>query len=557
MKRRQLIKNFRKQFSLYSFFSQFIFLFYMIKFCNLSCEPNLPFLKNGICVESCTIEEVDSDQCTLKNEIIKNQSINNINDLTPPNYIYFNVLTTKNDDLIILISTYPAANERLFYGFTKDGRGYFKENGQETNIYLMKIQSPTDIMRFESESFMVKLKSTSETKEYIMDFGKTPQLLQLYDLENRSALTQEISSVFSDLGTTLQTIGAKLKFTSSNYNYYLIGLVLIKNTFIQRYTLSLIKFNIESVNGRIIVNQNKKELQTCNSTAISCYETSAYYIACFYKNNNNEYTMAVFSSNLEFKNSTKIQNGKKNDEKFYKCTHFYDEVGAFVYYTNDNSPYANIDFKEYNHGNNKIKDYFPKMSFNGYSFYYNYILNDIIKVFDKKIYFASVSLNKKDLYIISIYNYDSDKIITRIYKTFGFNYNKFSFYKIIRLHIYVNYLVFGSNGGKLNQDSGSFLTIFSYPNSIDINNELTELLFNKNEIKIDNITLAIKDLCKMENNIFGYILTGIKKIDFNKTTNEYLSFLDGTEIIKTKTIEIDKSLKLIIQKSNNIFSTFK
>ena len=101
----------------------------------------------------------------------------------------------------------------------------------------------------------------------------------------------------------------------------------------------------------------------------------------------------------------------------------------------------------------------------------------------------------------------------------------------------------------------STLTIFSYPNSTDINNELIEYLFKNNDIKINNITLESKSLCQIENNIFGLILNGIKIIEVNKTS-EYLSFPNGTEIAKDMLLTLSDILKLNINKNENIYNTF-
>ena len=163
------------------------------------------------------------------------------------------------------------------------------------------------------------------------------------------------------------------------------------------------------------------ELSSSNSAAISCYETSSLYIICFYKNQYKQYTIGVFSLSLVLQNTEKVNDGNDNEKIFFKCAHFYGEIGAFVYYSNDNVPSAIMEFKKYD--SNQFTDYYSKISFDEYSFYYNLTLNDIIKVFDKKIYYVAVSLNKLNLFKISIYNYDQDKIMKRIYKTNSFAHN--------------------------------------------------------------------------------------------------------------------------------------
>ena len=545
---------------LYSLLPKLMIFFILIKLYNPKCQPNLPFSKDNVCVESCTKEEVNSGLCILENEIIKNQWINNIIYLSGSGYTYINMVTTKNDDLIIIISAYPGSNERLFYGITQEGRGYFIKNNQERYDYSFTLASSTTILRFESETFMVKLKSSSEINEYIMEYGKYPQLLQVYNLNNKEQIKvciKDFTSVFYDLSVVKQKIGAKLKLelTSTNDNYYIIGLIweYYYNS-IKYQKFSLIKFSISSLNNDINVSPNKNDFSVYDSECLSCYQY--YDIICFYKNENKKYTVGAFSySNLRFLSDDKFQDGNDNEKMFFKCSHFYQEIGAFVYYSNTNPPYAIIEFEKYCSNSQTLSRYYTKLNFEEYLFYYEVILNDIIKVYDKKIFFVAASFNQLELYIISIYNYDQEKIIYKIYKLNSFAYNGYMFYNTIRLQIFNNYLAFSSNGFK-NGESCSSLIIFSYPNSADINNKLEQSLLNNNDIKINNINLEIKNLCKIENNVFGHILIGCKIIEIYKNGNGYLSLEDGTEIQKDMILEMNTTLKLVIPKNGNIYSKF-
>ena len=60
----------------------------------------------------------------------------------------------------------------------------------------------------------------------------------------------------------------------------------------------------------------------------------------------------------------------------------------------------------------------------------------------------------------------------------------------------------------------------------------------------------------IKNNIFAYILIGIKILEIYKTTNDYLALPDGAEIAKNDIIDIDETLKLIIPKTDNIYTEF-
>ena len=161
---------------------------------------------------SCLIEELDSGDCILENEIVKTQWINNIIYLSETNYIYINMVTTKNDDLIIVMSSfsdYPTSNVRVFYGLNNEGRGYFKQNNEESKIFTNTVSGST-ISRNESEIFMVKLESLSETKEYIFEYGKSVQKIQIYDIEDGFIYKQDFSTAFHYLQNIIQIMRAKV-----------------------------------------------------------------------------------------------------------------------------------------------------------------------------------------------------------------------------------------------------------------------------------------------------------------------------------------------------------
>ena len=532
-----------------------VFFVDLIEYCKSSCPKDSPFLKDEVCLSCCTNDEINNKICIIDNEIMKTQFINKINYLSGNGYNYLNMAVTKNQDLLVLISSYPESNDRILFGLTNEGRGYFNEDKKCS----ITINDRTVTGKFESEIFVFKL--LDGTKEYLLSFGKTPQYIEFYDINSKKIINYyPINTFFYQLYDVRQLVGAYFKITTNDKNYYLIGLLSTKYNAQGKGTptLSLIKFSIKSINtfNNAVtreINANI-DVNVYDSRVVSCYELSTFYISCFYKNDKNKYTMGIFSSNLKAETSKELATADKNDLKFFKCAHFFGEIGAFIYYSNNNPPYATIEFKRYS--SNKITDAFSKLSFNNYLFQYNVTNNDIIKIFDKKIFFVAVSLDKLKLYVISIYNYDQQKITERIYEINSFLFNGYYFYNVIRLQIFVNYLAFASNGFSDKEESFTALTIFSYPNSTDINNELTEYLFNNNQIKIDNIKLKLRDICNIENNIFGHILTGIKILEIYKTTNHYLALQNGAEIAKNDIIDIDETLKLIIPKTDHIYTEF-
>ena len=161
-----------------------------------------------------------------------------------------------------------------------------------------------------------------------------------------------------------------------------------------------------------------------------------------------------------------------------------------------------------------------------------------------------------DIYITYICNYDQEKMIQRIYQINSLTTNNYYIDFMIKIHIFNNYLLLGSNGFTNEEKSFSSLIIFSYPNMEDRNIELSDYLLYHNEVNINNITLELNNLCIVENNIFGFLLTDIKILKINKTSIPYFSLFNETEIIEDMIIPIEENLKLVIPKAESIYEQF-
>ena len=538
----------------------FVFI-QIIKYCKFSCGENAPFLKGEECISFCTSEEVKNKTCEINYKKLKTQWISNIIYFSDKNWEYINPMTSHNNDLIVLLSTFPESNERLLYGITSEGRGYFNES----EIHKMEINDPNVTGRFESEAFMVKLLGSTDNKEYILSFGKEKQFMEIYDIENEKIYFKPIINVFHLLYDVHQVSGAFVKITSNSNNNYLIGL--LSNNYTTSSTtsyLNIFTFNITSLSDENITLQyDYKEKQTYNSKMASCYESVQKSIVCFFKYQHlSTVSYSYFGYNPEKRtdgSQTVLIINNKEEEKFFKCVHYTLEIGAFLYYTNDKEPKAVIALGEFK--TTGCASILTRIEFKSYNFSYNDLLNDIVKISDGKIFFAAASKDMKSLYIVSIHNTQANSVLyymKRIYHINGFIYNDYSFNSAIRLSIFNNYLAFCSNGVTSNEKNFSSLIMFSYPNSTDLNQEITHLLLNGNETSINNISIDIKKLCLIENNIFGLDLTGLKIIEvYNNSNNSYLlSSLNNKEISKGQLLLLNDSLNLYIQKKDNIYDKF-
>jgi len=389
-----------------------------------------------------------------------------------------------------------------------------------------------------------------------MSISKDDQNVEIFDFYNAKIDVKKVSSAFGSLNNVFSYVAAHVKLSNDeNLNVYLIGLLATESN-IDYFYLKKVKFD-ESYNAGII--KDTKVEAYSGSKIVSCYEDTFYFIVCFFRNQEKKYIMIVFSQDLDEIASLPFDDGNSNDETFLKCVHFSNEAGAFAYFTNDPQPLLKIQFKQYD---NKITDFYqsvPYLILNNYNLNTFMTLSDIAKVRDKKIYYVGTSNDNKILYIISIFNYHEEKFMTRIYSVNMYNFhNNYNFYKEIGIVLYKSMLAMASSFLYGNdQTPYSSITIFSYPNTTDVTFEISNYLFNNNDIKIYNLSVGINGEFIMENNIFGYTYSGIEFIEdkCSGTDDIYFTTENNEAMVPFYFLEKNKTIKLVIPKSDN-YNTF-
>ena len=193
------------------------------------CNIDQPILKNGNCdLTYCSEEEFSSGACTISNDIIKTQWINNIRLFKDYNRLrYNNLAVNSKGDLVLEISTQESNFQgiRFFYGIKKDGSYLFKdENNQSipTKIIIVK-DGDAQIIRHESVIIFISLKNdNNDDKEYLLSIGSNKDsFVELYDLENGNVSyvnTFDFTShqIFSTISTIME-----LKNGETNLKEYL------------------------------------------------------------------------------------------------------------------------------------------------------------------------------------------------------------------------------------------------------------------------------------------------------------------------------------------------
>ena len=132
-------------------------------FSQCSCERENPIYKNGQCQSIyCTESEFKNNMCSIENDIIKAQWLNNFIVFDEYNYRFTNKVINDEGDFILITSPMNSG-ARLFYVLKKNGAFYFKNNdNQEISTKTIFVNDgDLSISRFFSQVFLIKIKNNS------------------------------------------------------------------------------------------------------------------------------------------------------------------------------------------------------------------------------------------------------------------------------------------------------------------------------------------------------------------------------------------------------------
>ena len=520
----KLLYSFRNILITISLFEIF-FLFQIIKTLEPSCNITHPILKNGKCDSIyCTPNEFNSSECIINNQIIKNQWLTNLIPISDLNFRYIDPALSKNNDLIIQTTKSTGSKERKFFGIKKNGRYYFKDiRGEKYPYFSINVTNGDNnqLYMFENAGSIIQLEN--DDNDYFLSIGihNSSSYTELIDFKNKT-ISRILTSTFYYV-SIISKIGSIFELenglsNNDNKRYYALSF-LTKEGNTYYFMLKYYYFNSNNiVNGYIRVKQKYKTC-TYNKKMSSCFQAHpSNYIFCFFVDSNFKYMLHIYEPTNEMnkKFEKDIDSGEfaeENERLFLKTIHLKGNVGIFIYYKSISYTYPFIKIKEWD-GNNNLNDFksFGLISPNKYIFNPNLLLNDIIKLKNSQYCFSSTSPDKEILYIVILYFYnDYNKLVIRYYTIQLYKlYNKKFLYEL-KLINFQNYLSLtsslcsNSQCSSNNDDHYSYLIIFSYPNSTDIDFDLINYLKNTNET-ISNISINLFNNIKIENNIFGYTL---------------------------------------------------
>ena len=322
-----------------------------------SCEYDTPILQNNVCtVGGCTSSQFNESICKINNSVIQTQWLNNIIPVSSANYIYLDIITTLNGDLLIESSSFPEENKRLFYGLKKNGREFFNDTKTLTKTPYCSIN--TSLSRYEAFIFSIKLNGEEDNKEYLISVPKDDDKnLELYDFYQNIVYEEATQTFFDSQVFTFDSNAIKI---NSKDNYYILGICGRNWDPSENNYFYLIKFLFTSKdlnsNNPII---SKTRTYSSKARIVSCFEIESNYIICFYQNELLHYVIGVYDQDLNNKISLSFVVGSSSIDDYFKAIHFRGNAGAFGYYNkNENENHFYISFKYYKNDTNSILDYF-------------------------------------------------------------------------------------------------------------------------------------------------------------------------------------------------------
>ena len=447
-----------------------------------------------------------SCQISVPNSVIS-QKLDNIICIGESGFAYSNFATFSNGSLIIESSKDSGTVEREFYGITKEGNPYFKDNQ-----YHMSLNADNGDFRKEAENFVIRI-NNEQQDEYLMSVGNKINI-ELYDLNQKKIISKSAVNLFlGNLDIMDSQIQTGFQFNDGTYNYLFYGYMTLDFDFY----LKKLKFTSTDL-SQVSIGNNNVKINPSRGTVASCYITEQNNIVClvmyqillvvnFY---GYVYDINLNEQHKLFFDYQAVATGGTSFPYFLKCIHLKEEIGVFAFYRSEITMSKNpiILFKIYQ--NKKLNDYIPKVTLDKKTFNMGPLYNDLIKVNENKICFISTSENKEEMYLVLLSIYGNSEVAVRYYTINIFSIYTFKFYKNLRANLYNNYISFAFSFCRTSTcDSESHthysgFMIFNYPNGTDYSENLNDIMFSKNE-RIKNLTINLKDQVKIQNNIFGLI----------------------------------------------------
>ena len=539
-------------------------------FVECSCDRENPIYKDEQCQSIyCTETEFKNNVCSIENEIIKIQWLNNFIVFNEYNYRFTNKVINEDGDFILITSTIDSGL-RLFYVLKRNGAFYFKnDDKQEISTKTIEVKDGDSIiLRYYSQVFLIKINnnSTNSNKQYLASISSG--YFELYDLEDENLLISKLP-IYNFAEHIVFTISdSMIELPNNEYLYTFIG---PKDDEFDEFLLYFQKYSFFDTD---IKQENLNEKWTREtierhnfspSAMISSFSLDENRIVVFYSDIN-LIKIEIFNEDLNIIDEKKVDStGLFRISVFCKCIYFIDDIGIFAYYINDQYSYPKmlIEKIELNNFTDLFQFDLNNIIIGEKQFNTEPFLNDLIKINDKRFSLISSSKDKLVLYIIlfDLYN-NQQNIKIRLYKIDIYNLYNYTIFSDISSIMYNNYLTLSMSvcnslkcEDELEDNYFTVLLFFNYFNGSDYNINITSYFENKDNTDNDNddIIIPFQNLFQIDNNIFGYQIQKIKIISIpNEIILYYLGRLTSKSEVKEGNEILSSGIELIITPKNDI-----
>ena len=533
-----------------------IFFSYLQILKSEGCNQSTPILKRGNCeLVYCTESEFNLGNCSVNNTIIKTQWLNNIISVGETNFRFLNFITTSNNITFMETSAHPDSTyERIIFGIKEDGSAFFEDSSGNKN-YIIKKKIPNNKEKYESEAGYIKINSNDinyKDKDYIITIGKSSTYTEILNINNLNEEFQLFQTT-TFIGATTETyISSTINLTEDDIHYFFFAAIKQSSS---GYLFSLNKFKFQIESGSNEISYSKvgdiNYQITNNRRMVTCFISEKKIIVCFYYSKTySKYGITLLNTNLtKVKTDDDYLESGNDGSYFYKCIHFKKEIGIFVYFLGSSEESIMIKILEIADDyslNNYIVNFVDSLS--AISSNNQYSFNDIIKLTEYQICYASCNKNKDTLIIELINFYGQKNYNIRYYVIPIFKLYKIKFLWEIRMQRYNQHAAFAFSFCK--QDSCkddatdthySSLLIFSYPNITDKNISLNQIFYEKN---INYLSVNLTEYAIIDNNIFGLVIYGIKIKGISSNQIKLISTKYSKEINNDDIIVKDDIIKI-------------
>ena len=543
-------------------------------FSECSCdERDYPIYKNGKCQSIyCTESEFKNNICLIENEIIKTQWLNNIIVFDEYNYRFTNKVINDEGDFILITSPQYYNGNRLFYILKKNGAFYFKNDDNtelSTKIIVVKDGDSPSLRSF-SQVFFIKLNNNTffnTSKQFLVSISSYFGYFELYDLEDENLLVSQLPVLnFTEhlIGTFRDSI---IELPNNEYLYTFIGQK-GDNFFLyfQKYSFYDIFLNKENINEKCSI-KTKERTTIWFARMLSSFRMDEDTIVLFYYDPQRDMRIELLDKNLNNISYKIVDNANVTDDLnglFFKGIYFSENIGIFVYYINEQNSYPKILIEQIESYN--FTELF-QFDLNGIikgvdQFNTHPLLNDLIKINDKRFSLISSSRDKLVLYVIlfDLYN-KQQNIKIRLYKIDFYNLYNYKIFSDISSIMFNNYLTLSMSvcnslkcDNEFEDQFFSILLFFNYINGSDYYINITSYFENQENTDNDNddIIIPFPDVYQIDNNIFGYLI--IHKIKIISLPKEIKLFCKGIFVQQSELYvgnEINSYIDLIISPDKN------